>query len=450
VAEVDEYRVALVLPVPRQVLVIDDSGNARLPRVDIPKQTRPAEEVIAAIAKHWRVKAVVVDFLKDESMPVPCAVVEVRTKEWRFRENGLVAVDLHKIGSHDLSDRERITFNAILTGDTGDRGPFSRLGWVDDAQEWIKSALPEREVEFAEDIRQLNACGTFALIRFGTNRGPAYWLKAVGKPNTHEFTVTTNLARCYPEFLPTVLCSRPDWNAWVMEEFGRPVDSLTVHEFEQAARLFADLQIQLAGKTEDLLLFGCIDQRLPLLRARVPELMSYLAEAMGRQTSTKVQRVGQRRLGELAKILGDTCRSMEELRIPDSLIHNDTNPGNFLFDGSRCVFTDWCEAYVGSPFVTLEHLCVQMANKGAEWRAGVANLRTIYKERWLALLSAGQIERGFALAPLLAIASYLWGRGDWLRSPRRENPRFQSYSRSLGRCMDRAARDPRLLEALCP
>jgi len=51
--------------------------------------------------------------------------------------------------------------------------------------------------------------------------------------------------------------------------------------------------------------------------------------------------------------------------------------------------------------------------------------------------------------PILAAASTLYGRGDWLHSPRRNDPRRQSYARSLARHMDRAAREPRLLEALC-
>ena len=51
--------------------------------------------------------------------------------------------------------------------------------------------------------------------------------------------------------------------------------------------------------------------------------------------------------------------------------------------------------------------------------------------------------------PILAAASTLYGRGDWLTSPRRDDQCRQSYARSLARHMDRAAREPSLVEALC-
>jgi hypothetical protein len=59
-----------------------------------------------------------------------------------------------------------------------------------------------------------------------------------------------------------------------------------------------------------------------------------------------------------------------------------------------------------------------------------------------------EIDDGFVYMPILAVASTLYGRGDWLTTSQRDDPRRQAYARNLTRHMDHAANDPALLEAL--
>jgi hypothetical protein len=80
-----------------------------------------------------------------------------------------------------------------------------------------------------------------------------------------------------------------------------------------------------------------------------------------------------------------------------------------------------------------------------EW---VLCLHEAYKKKWLPILTEIQIDQAFVLMPLLTMIAYLYGRGDWLRSLRRDEPDFQGFARTVARYMDRAARDPTLLEAL--
>jgi thiamine kinase-like enzyme len=93
---------------------------------------------------------------------------------------------------------------------------------------------------------------------------------------------------------------------------------------------------------------------------------------------------------------------MEAINIPDTLIHNDMNPGNILFNGARAVFTDWSEACVGSPFLTFQHLQIQASMADETWGS---RLKEIYKRHSRAVLDEPQIERAFALSPPLAIPS---------------------------------------------
>jgi hypothetical protein len=336
-----------------------------------------------------------------------------------------------------------------LVGNTAGHGPFSRLGWIEEVKEWIRASVPDSSTDFTE-IEQLNAGGSFALVRVGTASGNAYWLKAVGDPNAHEFATTAYLARHCPEFLPPIVGMRGEWNAWLMEEFGQSLHHCgSLALFELAATRLASLQQLLIGKVDELLAAQFVDQRLPTLSARIDGVIGYLEETMGQQKSTKVPALSVSRLREIGMLLHDTFARMKALDIPDSVMHNDISPGTILSDGTGCVFTDWCEAYVGNPFITLEHLCVHAMRKTSKPEEWNSTLKTAYAASWANTLNKDQIDQGLALAPLLSVFSYLCGRGDWIGSSRRYESGFMSYSRSLARHMDRIASRPGLREVLC-
>jgi len=141
--------------------------------------------------------------------------------------------------------------------------------------------------------------------------------------------VTAFLSQQFSRYLPKVVAIRTEWNAWIMEEAGRSLHSSDqLVQFEQAVGALASLQKAAVGRTKELLAAGCGDHSMAELDGRIDEVIGYLTEIMQHQTSTK-----------------------DDLRIPDSLMHHDISPGSMLSDGSSCVFTDWCEAYIDNPFI---------------------------------------------------------------------------------------------------
>jgi hypothetical protein len=218
---------------------------------------------------------------------------------------------------------------------------------------------------------------------------------------------------------------------------------------ENAVISMASLQKKTLSCTEELLAAGATDYRKGILRSHVGDIIAYLEEAMEYQTSTKAPRLGVPRLREIGRTLENACEAMDELGIPETVIHNDVNRGNILVRGNDCVFTDWCETCIGNPFITFQQLLLLLPPAMEEAEAHRLMLTRAYKRSWLDLLTSGQINRAFAITPVLAIASYLYGKGEWLWSPRRHAPNRQSYARSLARHMDRATRVPALMEAIC-
>jgi hypothetical protein len=243
---------------------------------------------------------------------------------------------------------------------------------------------------------------------------------------------------------------RSDWNAWVMEEFGSSMHgSDSLDDFKRAVCQLASLQKQLAGRSEELLAAQCADHRSGVLNSHVDGVIDYLDGAMQQQTSTKAPRLSTERLREIRSILHDACLALEDLQVPDSVMHNDISPGSILSNGASCVFTDWCEAYVGNPFISFEQLCVHVSRITRDSESWVRSLTGIYRSCWRDVLTERQIDGALRIAPLISVLSYLCGRGEWLDASRRNEPSTLSYSRSLARHMDRIAGSAGLREAIC-
>jgi aminoglycoside phosphotransferase (APT) family kinase protein len=357
--------------------------------------------------------------------------------------DSLTAASIDEISGEEMTSEEREAVTAILSGNA--HRPFSRIGWTREAMAWMRAELGQ-DIEFTGEVRQFNASGSFALVRFSTQTGSAYWLKATGEPNAHEFHVTRMLAKLCPEYLPRQIAAREDWNAWLMEDAGQPLDSMESPVLEEVVNSMSRVQRRTIGRTGEFLAAGALDQRIGTLRTHLPELTEYLQEAMAKQTSTKVTRLDRHRIFRLEAALRDACLRMEDVNIPDTLVHNDVNRGNLLFKGMRCCFTDWCEAGVGNPFLGFEYLCLLQPRSGEDWRP---RLWEAYKQCWIGFLEESAIDEAFAFSPLLAMLASLYGRSTWFYASRRNLPHVESYARSLARHMDRAAQDPLLLEALC-
>ncbi|RXH53882.1 phosphotransferase [Granulicella sibirica] len=445
------YRLALILPRPRALLVASIDGVFVLPQISISRWERVAQQLTRSIQENWGLGAILLDVVDEDCPDTPCAVVEVRNSLLSYSAS-LAAVDLDEINGQALKLTEREVIRSLLNGRNIGRGPFSRIGWLEDVQDWIRQCVTDQATYFDENVRQLNASGSFALVRFPMHAGPAYWLKATGTPNIHELYITVCLAQISPSFLPPLLGVRTEWNAWITQEAGYPLDDVpTLSNFKTAVRSLAELQMETLNCTDMLTRAGALDHCVPVLRSRVDQVMNYLMAVMPRQTSTRAPRLEEHRLRQLGIILRDAFDRLEALEIPDTLIHNDLNPGNILLDGCRCRFTDWAEAYVGNPFLSLQ-LFLVIAEKrapnheGEFWRK---QLSEAYCDMWSKLLNGSQIARACSLIPLLSVYSCLHGRGDWFGSERSKTPPFEAYARCLARHMDRAAQSPEFLGALC-
>ena len=96
-------------------------------------------------------------------------------------------------------------------------GPFARLGWFSELRNWIESVIEPMGFHITGEFRQLNASPSFSLdsIRNGRS-GPV--VQGGRRAQPEEFAITCALAQLFPDYLPPMLATRPDWNGWLSRE----------------------------------------------------------------------------------------------------------------------------------------------------------------------------------------------------------------------------------------
>lgn len=435
--ELHEYRCLVFAEDPAWVLATREPGGYCLPRVQVPAHTRAAQQIQSAILTHWNLEVFLLDLWPASRRESPCAIARVLARK---PAQPLELIALESLSITDLSAEEHRRIAALIAGRSAN--PLVRLDWLDEAVRWIESTTGARFSNIAR-ITQWNAGYGFTLLRITSDDRRAYWLKATGYPNAHEFGVTRMLAEICPSSLPRMLGARIDWNAWLSEDAGTSLGAHpSAEELLRSTECVANLQIGTIPHTEELLALGACDQRIPFLQRQIDAVISWLIDAMARQRSTTVPALTRARLLELGDVLRESCDRLEALALPNTILHNDLNPGNILTTGTSCVLIDWSEAAIGNPFLGCARLC--QLN-----RAHARTVQTAYISRWAGRLDSRHAEEAVKLAPLVAIYAYLYGRGDWLSGVEKRQPEFESYARSLARHMDRAAQELSFPEARC-
>lgn len=447
-----EYTIALVIQESRKVLALANCNGYGLPSVEIPLWSRPAEELQKAIRKTWGIHAIILDFLPSVGNVKTVVAAQVLILA---SEHKLQPVEARSLHSSSMDEEQRKALESLLSDEVEQRSPFARLGWVNDAVMWVETVTSSRLASPAS-INQYNAGGPFSLVRFSMDDNRAYWMKATGEPNSHERSLTVYLSQLDRCHLPLVVATKPEWNAWLAlgDASSLPGASSEPLIFQQmlasAVTSMARLQIEVLGSRHGLLNAGAFDQGTQALLARSEELFEYVAESMALQTSIKVNRLSPARVHELRDSFERMCLRKEALGICDSIVHGDLNPGNVLVGSDGCLFIDWAEAYVGNSIIGLQNLLllIQVADPAKHDHIR-RHLMKRYLEEWSAVSDPAIFTEAFRYMPALAIASALYGRGDWLDSPLRNDPRRRSFARTLTRCMDRAVRTVDREERLC-
>lgn len=434
----------LVSPYTSRVFAEDRGDELGFPLISVPRWTRAALGLQAAIKDRFAIDVVIVDILEDSP----------------GREKIAMAVTLDQSSGSDLSCMNRwVPLAEVATGElqyseyrcieglaclgiTG-RGPLSGIGWFDDVVEWVGQKTNLAASHLRHSFEQYNVSPVSALIHFHAKDRNGYWFKADKESARGEFQITTTLSMLFPEHLPRLVAMRGEWGAWLTEDAGEPLDqraSISRRRAEEIVRSLAELQMKSVPHVDAISRSGCVDQRLSKISDGVRSLSPYLREAIDASGLIDPSSVNEERLREIIDRVDDACSVIDSVGAPDVLIHNHLNLGNILLGEHGCVFIDWASSGIGNPLVGFGQLCPQLA---AQRTTGLRKPQLVksYMKRWGSILDPHRLLQAFDFVPLVALASHLYARRDWVLTERRQRVEIQRSLISLIEEMDRAARE---------
>ena len=445
VETVDAYRLLILRRDATEILLSPKDAGWTLPRVEIQKQQRIAEQLTNEIRKAWDLETFCL-LLPSCGASGPSAGAATAILEC-VKQNQKAPPRTHWMPVHvagDCSSAEdaatiRDALAELASYASGEKfGPFAKPGWLRELFRWTYEQTAPLGLRLTGNFRQYNASPTFSLLRLETD-GPAIWFKATGEPNAHELPVTLLLADRFPSHVPRILGMHPSWNGWLSSEAeGTPLDELTeCSAWERAAEGLAELQIESIGRAAELVDGKCKDLRLPLAARHIDRFVTRMGAFMRVQEKQSPAPLVGTELLSLGEGLKEAFSLLQSFEFPDTLGHLDCNPGNLIVSPERSVFLDWAEACVTNPVITFEYLRRHMERCGIEEPAADSRITAAYLRPWASFFSPDDLRHAIAAAPPVTVFIHAIASDAWRTLDPVSNPALAAYFRSLTRRMYR-------------
>jgi hypothetical protein len=442
----DAYSLIITRRNGSELLCFPDGLRYSLPSVDIPRWQRVAQQINSEVKERWNLDAYSLStFLcakpAETHSPIQFQVMEC------IRLDGQVPHLGHWIPLSSLTDSSfwdsgilpnihaALGQSGTHSGDQCMR-PFATTAWIRDLCLWIEEKIDPMNLRLSGQFRQLTASSTFNLIRFETN-GPALWFKAVGQPNLHEFRIVSTLATLFPSFLPRIVASLPERNAWLATEAEgtSPDADSNFSTWKTLSVRLAEFQIASLREVPRLISAGCRDIRVPSLLNSTDEFFAIMDKLMKQQVRTPPSILTSEELLSLRKQIKEILSLLAASGIPDTLNHLDLNPGNIFVSAEHCTFIDWAEAAIGHPFPTFQYLLEHLKRLRPDLADRREELGSAYASQWQQFAPPSAVLHSLALAPLIAVFAYAISTSAWRAPEIFASPRAAGYFRSLVRRM---------------
>jgi len=446
-AATETYRLIVTRHNTTEILLSPKGSDWALPKVEIRKFRRIAEQLTAEARKGWEVETCCLVALNSQipgnGEGMRCALLECAKNNQKAPAGTYwMPVDVaSQCSNAEEAALIRKAFAELNLYAKGEKpGPFAKPGWLRQLFQWTYEQIAPLGLRLTGEFRQYNASPTFSLIRLETTDG-AIWFKAAGEPNAHELPVTLLLARLFPNHLPRILGVHTAWNGWLSAEAeGTPLDELTeCSAWERAAEVLAELQIESIGKRKELVDGKCKDMRLPKVEKLIDPFLARMSEFMRVQKKDSPPPLTGSELASLGEGLRDSLSLLQILRLPDALGHLDCNPGNFVISLEKCVFLDWAEACVTNPVVSFEYLRRHLERSSFKQTAADARITAAYVRPWSSLFSPYDLQRAIAAVLPVAVLIHAAASDTWRTLDPVSNPTLAGYYRALTRRMYRDA-----------
>jgi hypothetical protein len=281
--------------------------------------------------------------------------------------------------------------------------------WRAEAEAWIRE-----RVQVTGPIEQPHVYPWSSAMKVPAAEGDL-WFKAV-RQEAHAFEpeLSLLLAQTFPDRVTEVLAIDAERGWMLMRDSGARLRELVespadLRRWEQILPRYAEIQVALAPRVEELLRLGVPDERLGSLPAKVEALLDddaalLLDEPEGLTSAQRDELRG--RMPELRAL----TEQLQAFGVPETIQHDDLHDGQVFVNDGRYLLSDWGDSCVSHPFHTLT-----VTLRAIAWRwklepgsQPLLNLRDAYLEPYGPLAPAADIAyRTGTLGRALAWRRYL-------------------------------------------
>jgi Ser/Thr protein kinase RdoA (MazF antagonist) len=277
---------------------------------------------------------------------------------------------------------------------------WTRPEWLAEARAWVEARLAERGTEIAGEIEQPHVYWWATALRIPTTDG-VVWFKAEQPHHAFEVALTELLARLAPRHTAEVVGSDRARGWMLTRDAGTRLRELpdALAHWEALLPRYAEIQIELASRVDELLALGVADHSLAAMPEQLRRALDDdAALLLGRDDGLTADE--RRRIVDELPAFDELCRRLLEIPIPETLQHDDLHDANvFVRDGEYVVF-DWGDSCISHPFHTLAVTLRAVAYR-LELPAGgreVLRLRDAYVEPWTRVAPRADAEFAIDLA----------------------------------------------------
>src|SRR5258708_2752496 len=174
VRQKDTYRLIIFDPAGTGVMLESQGSQYRLPKIEIPRFTRPAKEITELVRTSWNLRSLFLfsGVLEQAAKASYFAVLE-SDDGFRIRPRGMEWFTVHHsltnllFSGHERRALKSSYQKAVSRSLAELREPFCKVGWMRELQQWVDSIIRPLGMEL-KGFNQVNGCETFSLIRFST------------------------------------------------------------------------------------------------------------------------------------------------------------------------------------------------------------------------------------------------------------------------------------------
>jgi hypothetical protein len=236
--------------------------------------------------------------------------------------------------------------------------------WRAEAEAWIR----ERAV-VAGAIEQPHVYPWSTVMRVPTAGGDLWFKATTLEVHGFEPQLTAILAETFPDRVTELVEIDAERGWMLMRDAGTRLRELLepgdVRPWEEILPRYAEIQIALAPRTDELLALGVPDLRVAGIPGKVESLLDDDRALMLGESDE----LGAARRDEFRRRMPELRALVDELAafgIPETIQHDDLHDGQVFVDDGRHVISDWGDSCISHPFHTLT-----VTIRAIAWRHGL-------------------------------------------------------------------------------